>query len=64
VTQLDAWDKGENLAEKPTSQYLQKKNLKIMVNPDVDDYNQTLNQRKIVRKTTTYWNQKNTKTEI
>jgi len=35
-----------------------------MVNPDVDDYNQTLNQRKIVRKTTTYWNQKNTKTEI
>jgi len=39
----------------------------MVVNPDVDDYNKTLNHRKILRKTekaTTYWNQKNTKVEI
>ena len=38
-----------------------------MVNPVMDDCTKTLNPRKIVRnqkKTTTYWNQKNTKTEV
>jgi len=32
-----------------------RKNLRMMVNPDVDSYAKTLNHRKIIQKTATYW---------
>jgi len=52
-----SWKRPVGLCRRPTSQHAGKKTWEIMVNPGVDGYTKTPNQREISekRKKTTYW---------
>jgi len=46
-----SWKRPTGLCRRPTSQHSEKNTWEMMVNPDVDGYTKTANQRKILRKT-------------